>query len=330
MLGTKYCVEDAAALAPTQVAASRNVSIAAGSAFGRGVKTTLSAPEAVTIATPVAGQWYLIVLRRTWATKVTALVALPSTTTTATLPDITAISVPTTATGLTNTPGTVDDQPICWVWVRNTDTTQLIVDARKIHGQVTRPRVASVAARSAVTSGVYPAAIQGDEVLRNDTGCVERYHTAYNASTNPGGTIVAGWYPVDGLLPALDVADTASQTVSTLAVLTTWGTTEYQRVLPSLSSGVFTVPAGLGGRYRIDAFAKTAAGSGVGTYVEIRKGSTAIASSSDGASVSNGGFESVSADVVLAAGDTISVAAYRTASGGVTNRRLSIRYVGPA
>lgn len=50
--------------------------------------------------------------------------------------------------------------------------------------------VANAAARDAL----YPAPVQGNSVFRTDLGYIETYYSVYNVSTNPGGTLTAGWY----------------------------------------------------------------------------------------------------------------------------------------
>lgn len=59
------------------------------------------------------------------------------------------------------------------------------------------PVVASATARDTLI----PSPVQGDSVWRSDKGYIERYRAAYNVSTNPGGMVVAGWYP-DGPITA--------------------------------------------------------------------------------------------------------------------------------
>src|SRR5690606_7593680 len=49
--------------------------------------------------------------------------------------------------------------------------------------------VASVAARNAL----FPSPTQGNRVYRTDLGKEEVYYNAYNATTNPGGAVSAGW-----------------------------------------------------------------------------------------------------------------------------------------
>lgn len=51
----------------------------------------------------------------------------------------------------------------------------------------------SAAARDAI----FPSPQQGDTIYRTDRGWTERYFNIYNAATNPGGTLVAGWHSID-------------------------------------------------------------------------------------------------------------------------------------
>jgi hypothetical protein len=46
----------------------------------------------------------------------------------------------------------------------------------------------------------FPNPKQGDSVYRMDRGWVERYYTAYNAASNPGGRPFAGWFAPAGTL----------------------------------------------------------------------------------------------------------------------------------
>lgn len=57
--------------------------------------------------------------------------------------------------------------------------------------QVT-PQIPDLAARNAIA-----APTQGMRVYRLDTGVEEIYRATYDAVTNPGGALVAGWYPAE-------------------------------------------------------------------------------------------------------------------------------------
>lgn len=127
-LGNQACVSSQASLAVTPVGGARSVSVAAGVAYGDGVQTTLSASETVALTTPTNGQWYLVVLRRVWATKVSSLVAIAHTTTTTTVPT----SAPTTyPAGMLAQPGIQSDQPLAWAWCNSANTTVVTSDLRQ-------------------------------------------------------------------------------------------------------------------------------------------------------------------------------------------------------
>lgn len=97
--------------------------------------------------------------------------------------------------------------------------------------------VANVAARNAM----FPTPVQGNAVFRTDVGYEERYYGLYNASTNPGGVSVAGWYPVSGNLPkALARRSTTAVTLSTSWVdrsATTNWTTLFTNNVASYANG---------------------------------------------------------------------------------------------
>lgn len=42
---------------------------------------------------------------------------------------------------------------------------------------------------------LFPSPVQGNAVFRLDLGYEERYFGVYNATSNPGGLVSAGWYP---------------------------------------------------------------------------------------------------------------------------------------
>lgn len=127
-LGNQACVSSQASLAVTPVGGARSVSVAAGVAYGDGVQTTLSASETVALTTPTNGQWYLIVLRRVWATKVSSLVAIPHTTTSTALPTVIPTSYPA---AMLAAPGTQADQPLAWAWCNSANTTVITSDLRQ-------------------------------------------------------------------------------------------------------------------------------------------------------------------------------------------------------
>lgn len=117
--GAVYSVDTYGSFRVTASAGTRTVSIAAGGASGKGIYD--ENPAAITQAlasVPSGTRWDLIVLRRTWATKVTAVAVVQGGSTKA---------IPTR----TVTPGTVDDQPLALVRVAaGSNAIQEIVDLR--------------------------------------------------------------------------------------------------------------------------------------------------------------------------------------------------------
>lgn len=63
----------------------------------------------------------------------------------------------------------------------------------EVASSIPNQSVANAAARDAL----YPNPQQGNSVYRIDKGWTERYYNVYNASTNPGGTLLAGWHAID-------------------------------------------------------------------------------------------------------------------------------------
>ena len=195
-LGNGYIAAGNGDCLVTAVAGARSVSVAAGSLYGDGVLSTNSAPETVAMTTPVNGQWYVIALRRTWATNTAALVAIAGATTTTTTPTAPPSSFPTLNTNV----GVLTDQPIAWAWCNSANTTVVVFDIRLKAVKSMPPVVANANERDAKFMSPW----QGLQVWRDDLGAVETYYGLYNASTNPGGRDTAGWYTDDrqtGLVP---------------------------------------------------------------------------------------------------------------------------------
>lgn len=99
--------------------------------------------------------------------------------------------------------------------------------------QVGQLRTASpiTVANQAGRDALYPAPVEGNKVFRDDLGVTQTYYAAFNASTNPGGRDVAGWYDTEktaGLVPVRPSSVTAvsgSATVNALGVVTVSGAT---------------------------------------------------------------------------------------------------------
>jgi hypothetical protein len=80
-------------------------------------------------------------------------------------------------------------------------------------------------------NSLYPTPAQGNSVFRNDLGTTETYYGLHNASTNPGGRAVAGWYNNQrniGLVPIVPPTVSVSggtATANTLGVVSFTGAT---------------------------------------------------------------------------------------------------------
>ena len=127
LLGNGYVAAGNGDCKVTAVAGARSVSVAAGSLYGDGVQSTNSGAETVALTTPVNGQWYLIVLRRTWASNTAALVAVAGATTSTTIPTSPPSTYPTINTNV----GVLTDQPIAWAWCNSATTDVVVSDLRQ-------------------------------------------------------------------------------------------------------------------------------------------------------------------------------------------------------
>lgn len=196
LLGNDYVAAGNGDCVVTAVGGARSVSVAAGSLYGDGIVSTNSGAETVAMTTPVNGQWYVIALRRTWATNTAALVAIAGATTSTTTPTAPPTSFPT----LNTNKGVLTDQPIAWAWCNSANTNVVVYDIRLKAVKSLPPVVANQGERDAK----FMSPSQGVQVWRDDLGAVQTYFGLYNSSTNPGGRDAAGWYTngrSGGLIP---------------------------------------------------------------------------------------------------------------------------------
>lgn len=225
LLGNDYVAAGNSDCLVTAVPGARSVSVAAGTLYGDGVVSVNDGAETVAMTTPVNGQWYVIALRRTWATNTAALVAIAGATTSTTTPTAPPTSFPT----LNTNKGVLTDQPIAWAWCNSANTTVVVYDIRMRAVKSLPPVVANQGERDAK----FMTPTQGVQVWRNDLGAVETYYGLYNASTNPGGRDTAGWYTSgrnNGLIPIAPTSVSVSggtASVNDLGVVTfSSGTTQ--------------------------------------------------------------------------------------------------------
>lgn len=120
---TFYSVDDYASFKVSISAGTRAVSVAAGGASAVGVWDVSNAPVTLNLDTVSSGnRWDMVVIRRTWATKVTSLVVIQGSST---------MALPSRNT----TVGTVHDQPIALARVAAGSTVvQEVIDLRCIGG----------------------------------------------------------------------------------------------------------------------------------------------------------------------------------------------------
>jgi hypothetical protein len=146
-------------------------------------------------------------------------------------------------------------------------------------GQIPMLRANSSVQRDAL----FPTPQQGDTVSRTDRGWVEQYYALYSSALNPGGTTVAGWYPVMGKLPRLTVKrNTPWATAGSSPTLVPYDTV-LDTVGTALTADTTTgrITATLSGRYRVKAI-NVVDSTGVGNVDHIiRRNGTDIFTFSD-------------------------------------------------
>lgn len=121
---------------------------------------------------------------------------------------------------------------------------------------------------------LFPAPVQGNSVARPDKGWVEQYYQAYNASTNPGGRITAGWYPISGTTGhytsfTYNGANVDSVTQFPPLVLDTANSTDTTQVIPYTSGGQSGFEFPLPGTYYIQATISLGAAVGARSFIQI-------------------------------------------------------------
>ena len=137
MIGQRFSVGGPTDWQVAQVTGTRQVSVAAGAGFATGIRSSTAGATLLTVPQPTFGRWDLLVCRRNWNPNTAngetsaSFVLIPGATTGTT----SAAAVPTSAptsypAGYNDTPGTLVDQPLAWVWTRNSDTTTAVFDLR--------------------------------------------------------------------------------------------------------------------------------------------------------------------------------------------------------
>lgn len=203
-----------------------------------------------------------------------------------------------------------------------------------ISGQVPMLPASSSAQRDAL----FPAPKQGNTVSRTDRGWVEMYYELYSASLNPGGTSVAGWYPVMGKFPRL-----------TLKRSTPWATSgssptqvPYDTILDTVGTALAAdtttgrITANLSGRYRVKAVnVIDSTGVGYVDHVIRRNGSDVFTLSDSMLSVDYWQTFPLEFEVLLTNGQYVEIYLYGAAGDLMVNpssgtgSHFAVQYVSP-
>jgi len=220
--GVSRSVAGTADYAATAVTGARAVTVDPGSAYAFGVIAESDAATVLNMAAPTAGQWHLLVLKRDWTNNTIVLALIPGETTSESTPTF----APATLPALEGTPGVRDDQKLFWLWVNSATTGVKIIDVRDLTSDQRFAR-ASLSIPSEVGRNLrFPNPVQGNRNYRADFGYTEAYFEVHHATTNPGGTTPAGWYPVSGNVPTCILTSTSKAMPNNLE-RNIGGTTDY-------------------------------------------------------------------------------------------------------
>lgn len=185
---------------------------------------------------------------------------------------------------------------------------------------------ARLANSDAERNTIFPAPVQGNQVLRPDKGYTEQYYGLWNSSSNPGGATPAGWYPVSGILPYHLLRGKTMGSVGVSA--SSYFLTEYATYFDvKATSGHFQTPtagtlfkANLAGRYNFQ-FDANFGGANPVTIHAAKKNSTVLDATTGSFIIQNNqltgntGGVSLSGQIDLAVGDTVSVAHWFSIGG---------------
>lgn len=112
----------------TVTAGQRRVVLTPGESFHAFIRYADTAPRVFDFAAPTTGRWHLIVQRRDWNLNTVTTLALAGPETPVTpLPLAPPTAMPA---DFADSPGILADLPLWWVWVRSTDNTVVIRNAR--------------------------------------------------------------------------------------------------------------------------------------------------------------------------------------------------------
>ena len=118
---------------------------------------------------------------------------------------------------------------------------------------------------------------QGQQIFRLDTGRTEQFFSLYNASLNPTGSAIAGWYPISGKLPACMLRKSSGQNTNVNAgqpMPIIWQTNELNNGGLSSAQPSRYSPGQMG-IYQVDARTRISVPNGV-VYMNIMVNGTPV------------------------------------------------------
>ena len=86
----------------------------------------------------------------------------------------------------------------------------------------------------------YPTPAQGMSVYRTDLGVTQRYYGAFNASTNPGGRDIAGWYDTEKSVGLVPIQPTSAVIATGTGSANSLGVVSFNGATAVSLNGVFT------------------------------------------------------------------------------------------
>jgi hypothetical protein len=180
-----------------------------------------------------------------------------------------------------------------------------VLTAANLQGYAVDQSVMKFATTAARTSAL-AALSQGMMSWIDATGSLEVYMELYNASTNPGGAVTAGWYPVPGASMFYGIA-TRSAATGTVYSVGASGFTYTEYIDPygwhSAVTNTERVTPTIAGLYRITVNVQHAANASGSRRVQIFKNTTQVTGQT-GSAVSPGSAATSSTAVIAMNGST--------------------------
>lgn len=228
-----------------------------------------------------------------------------------------------------------------------TFTAGAVLTAAQVQNYLQDQAVMVFASASARTTALASPA-QGMMSFLNDSNSYWQYYEVYNATTNPGGASVAGWYPAEGTVLFNGKRSNTSLTIPTGAYTvvsyntfscagSTSNTTTIQINSATVPSTFTVRQAGwyqVNMAVRVPAWSSTAGGA---RAIAINRNSATYSTNCFAQRTSSTPTEvaavtNESASVLLAAGDVIRFFVFQDSGGNATNNdtNASIVYLRPA